>query len=311
MVIGHPLLQRLSRKTVLVNLADLVLAAGVRGWWRNLTSNGPALGSMALLLLLVGLVGAFGAAGLQLLNQEAGQAAVLHVYLRDDAAPERVQALEQYLRSERDVVSVAYVSRSEALARARQRPTLAALAQDAGDNPFPAGFDVRVDSVADVARVDASVHRDAVLDPVVPTSYDRGAYGRLQAFLLVLMAGAGGFALLLAGVAVAVTANSVRAAVVARLDEVGTMRLVGAPRWMVRAPFVVEGALTGLAAGVLAGAGVAAVCALVIGEAGQALAGVLPGFGYGLAAAVALSVITAGLLLGALAGLGGVRRMPA
>jgi len=311
MVIGFPPRDRRASRTVASNLFDLVVRSGLRGWWRNLASTGPALGSMALLLLLVGLVGAIGVAGGRLLTKEAAQASVLHVYLRDDAAGSDIAQLRAQLARNHQVVSVHYVSRAQALAQARQRPTLAALAKDSGANPFPASLDVRVDKVQDVAAVDSKVRSSRALDPVVPTSYDRGAYGRLVLFLIIIAAAAGGFALLLAAVAIAVTANSVRAAVVARLDEVRTMRLVGAPRWIVRAPFVVEGALTGIAAGLLAAAGVAALVALAINAGGGAVSGFLPGLDYALLGATAGLVLGAGALLGALAGLGGVRRMPA
>lgn len=311
MVIGHPLLRRGQRRTVLANLFDVVVRSGFQGWVRNLASTGPALGSMALLLLLVGIVSALGVAGARLLAQESAQASVLHVYLRDNAPSQQVAALHNELNRDRRVVSVGYVSSAQALAAARKRPTLAALARDAGANPFPASFDVRVDKIQDVAAVDSEVRSSRALDPVVPTSYDRGAYGRLVVFLVGVGAAAAAFALLLAAIAIAVTANGVRAAVVARLDEVRTMRLVGAPRWMVRAPFVVEGALTGTAAGLLAGGGVALGCVLLIKLGGQAVAGFLPGLDFMLAGVVSASVLLAGLLLGAAAGLGGVRRMPA
>ena len=311
MVIGLPQRKRHETRTVAANLFDLIVRAGLHGWRRNLASTGPALGSMALLLLLVGLVATLGVAGGRLLAKEAAQASVLHVYLRDDASAAEIAALRHRLAGDRRVASMTYVSRAQALAQARQRPTLAALAKDAGANPFPASLDVHVDKVQDVAAVDQEVRNSRALDPVVPTSYDRGAYGRLVLFLVVVVAAAGAFALLLACVAIAVTANSVRAAVVARLDEVRTMRLVGAPRWIVRAPFVVEGALTGVAAGLIAGAGVAGLCALGLTAGGGALSAFLPGLDYALLGTVAGSVVGAGIVLGATAGLGGVRRMPA
>jgi len=49
--------------------------------------------------------------------------------------------------------------------------------------------------------------------------------------------------------------NSIKAAIHSRHDEITIMQLVGAPRWMVRGPFVVEGAITGAVAGIAAGAG--------------------------------------------------------
>ena len=91
----------------------------------------------------------------------------------------------------------------------------------------------------------------------------------------------------------------------------GRLLVCHGARWMVRAPFVVEGALTGLAAGLLAAIGVGGACVALIALAGASLAGVLPGFGYALTAVVGSALVGSGLILGALAGLTGVRRMPA
>jgi len=91
------------------------------------------------------------------------------------------------------------------------------------------------------------------VDPAYPTSYDRGAYQRIQAVLLGVAVAGFAFLTLLGFVAVTVTINSIRAAIHSRRDEVTIMQLVGAPRWMVRGPFVVEGAITGALSGAVAG----------------------------------------------------------
>ena len=75
----------------------------------------------------------------------------------------------------------------------------------------------------------------------------------LQAFLLGIAVAGLAFLGLLGFVAVTVTMNSIRAAIHSRRDEVTIMQLVGAPRWMVRGPFVIEGAITGALSGALAG----------------------------------------------------------
>src|SRR4029077_6330848 len=119
--------------------------------------------------------------------------------------------------------------------------------------PFPASLDVQVKSVDDAAAIDNLVRTDIAVDPLDPTSYDRGAYQRIQAVLFGLAVAGFAFLSLLGFVAVTVTMNSIRAAIHSRRDEVTIMQLVGAPRWMVRGPFVVEGAITGALAGVVAG----------------------------------------------------------
>jgi Cell division protein len=151
------------------------------------------------------------------------------------------------------VASVDFITRAEALVRAQRIPGLPQLADASESNPFPASLDVQVKNINDVAAIDTLARTDIAVDPVYPTSYDKGAYQRIQA--VVFGVAVAGFTLLglLAFVAVTVTINSVRAAIHSRRDEVTIMQLVGAPRWMVRGPFVVEGAITGALAGLVAG----------------------------------------------------------
>jgi cell division protein FtsX len=97
---------------------------------------------------------------------------------------------------------------------------------------------------------------------------------------------------------VTVTVNSIRAAIHARRDEVTIMQLVGAPRWMVRGPFVIEGAITGGLAGAVAGLVTFGLTLAAI-EAG---AGSFSQFAPGVTVTVALAA--AGLVLAVGVGLG-------
>src|SRR5260370_38654803 len=139
------------------------------------------------------------------------------------------------------VASVNDVTKAEALARAQRIPGVPQLATATDGNPFPASLDVRVKTIDDAAAIDSLVRTDIAVDPLDPTSYDRGAYQRIQAVLFGLAAAGSAFLLLLRFVAGAVPRNSIRAAIHAPRDELTIMQLVGAPRWMVRGPFVVEG----------------------------------------------------------------------
>src|SRR5438876_990164 len=204
-------------------------------------------------LLIAGLVGLTGFALHNLEQVESGQASLLHIYLRDDAKPPDIASLWRHLLSDARVAGVTYVNKDQALERAQRIPGLPQLADATESNPFPASLDVQVKKIDDVAAIDALVRYDVAVDPVYPTSYDKGAYQRIQAVLFGTAVA--GFALLglLGFVAVTVTMNSIKAAIHARRDEITIMQLVGAPRWMVRGPFVVEGAITGAVAGVVAG----------------------------------------------------------
>ena len=290
------------------NAGRYLFGSAFRNWIRNFGSTAPALGSMTLLLLLVGLGVLGGLVGQNIASTEARDASILHVYLRDDASSQDINALETELSANPDVQSVSYVSKDQALARAQHRPGLPELASAADSNPFPASLDVRITSIDRVGRVDATVRRDTAVDPGVPSSYDPNAYRRFQQVLFWVAAVGIAFLILLAFIAVTVTANSIRAAILARGDEIGIMQLVGAPIWMIRGPFVIEGALTGAVAGGLAGILAVVVCLFAVQAGASSFAQVTPGLTMQAGFAIGLALLVIGPLLGSLSSLGSVRR---
>jgi cell division transport system permease protein len=296
---------------LLANVFELLLADAAKSWVRNLRSGMPAIGTMTLLLLVAGLSGLGGLAARNLVQSQSRDATVVHVYLKDGATDGDVAALTARLRADRGVAAVRYISKEEALKAAGSRPGLPALAADAATNPFPASLEVQLKQLGEAARVAALASRDAAADPAYPTSYDAGTYQRLQTFLtdaglaaLVLIA-------VLALVATAVTVNAVRAAILGRREDIATMRLVGASGWMVRGPFVFEGALTGSVAGLAAAAAVVGAFAAVQDTSFKTYSALLPGVDWNVTLACAAAVLVTGAVLGSFASLIGVRGMRA
>jgi cell division transport system permease protein len=182
------------------------------------------------------------------------------------------------------------------------------LAGAADDNPFPASLDVRVRSVADVGPVANSVGINPPVDPILPTSYNPTASDRIQKALLILAIAGGVFLLLLGFVAVTVTANSIRTTIMARQSETAIMQLVGARRWMVRGPFVVEGAMTGGIAGLAAGLVTLVAGVSVVAAGRSSFAQIAPGVDVRVCFLAAALVLVAGLVLGSAASLYSVHR---
>ena len=299
------------RKTVRViatNLVRYLFGGAARNWVRNLSSTAPALGSMTLLLLLTGLVGLCGYAIHNMEQIQTRDAALLHVYIRDSAPNADVNSLWDRLASDPRVAKVEYTTKAEALERAQRIPGLPQLADASDSNPFPASLDVHLKSVDSVATIDAMVRNDVAVDPVNPTSYDKGAYQRIQTVLLVVAVAGMAFLTLLGFVAVTVTINSIRSAIYARRDEVSIMQLVGAPRWMVRGPFIVEGAITGSLAGAAAGLVTFGLSFAGIKAASDSFTQFAPGVTITVAAVAAALVFAAGFGLGSGASMIGVRR---
>ncbi|HSP08765.1 MAG TPA: permease-like cell division protein FtsX [Candidatus Dormibacteraeota bacterium] len=300
--------RRRMAQIVGTNIVRYVFGGAGRSWLRNLSSTAPALGSMTLLLLLSGLVGLAGYALNNLERVEAGQASLLYVYLRDDATAAEVDDLWTRLANDPRVANVTYTSKLNALKRAQSIPGLPQLAGSSDSNPFPASLNVQMKSIKDVAGVDSLVRSDVAVDPSYPTSYDQGSYQRIQSVLFGLAVAGIVFLGLLGFVAVTVTVNSIRAAIHARRDEIRIMQLVGAPRWMVRGPFVVEGAITGALSGAAAGLVTFGLVAAGIHAGSASFTQFAPGVTVLVAAAGAAMVFAAGLGLGSASSLLSLRR---
>jgi len=312
---GHAVAARLPLWRRLAALCDnsfrLVVLSGLSSWARDIRLTAPALGSMALTLVLCGMLALVGISIATVAGQEAGQASIVRVYLATDATPTAVAALESRLRADSRVSSVTEISAEQALQDARNRPGLDALAGLSASNPFSASLDVQVTQVGSVAAVAAEVVGDPAVDAAYPTSYDPDTYARLRKVALIIGGIGAALLLLVTVVAYAVAANSMRAIAAARQQEVTVTRLLGARGWMVRGPFVTEGLMTGAFAGALAGAAVLGVWALASSFASQTYSQVLPGVGPDSVRYVAAAVIVAGLGLGALTAMLGFRRIRA
>jgi cell division transport system permease protein len=298
-------------KVVLRNVFELVVRDAVRNWARNSRTLTPALGSMVVLLLLAGVGALAGLAVRNVVQQEAAQASFLNVYLRDSATPRQIARLNDQLRADSRISSVSYVSKQQALQAVRSRPGLGSLVSDSSQNPLPASFLVDVRNLSDVGGVASTYTGDPAVDPSYPTSYEAEVYRGLQTFVTV-----GGVVVIvvlaaLGLVSAAVTANAIRAGIVARWDDVTIMRLVGAGGWMLRGPFLVEGALTGAVAGLIGG-----TMLLGLFEAAQLASSavftqLLPGVGWPAAILCGALVLAAGTTLGSTASLAGLRGLRA
>ena len=293
------------------NSFRLVVLSGLSSWARDVRLIAPALGSMAMTLVLCGMLALVGISIATVAGQEAGQASIVRVYLATDSSPAAVAALESRLRADSRVSSVTEISAEQALKDAQNRPGLDALAGLSASNPFSASLDVQVRQVGSVAAVAAEVVGDPAVDATYPTSYDPDTYARLRRIALIIGGIGAALLLLFTVVAYAVAANSMRAIAAARQSEVTVTRLLGARGWMLRGPFVTEGLVTGAFAGALAGAAVLGVWALASSFASQTYSQILPGVGTDSVRYVAAAVMVAGLVLGALTAMLGFRRIRA
>lgn len=239
-----------------------IIRAGLQSFWRGAFVSVASILVMTVTLFIIG-VTLFAGVILRSGIDELRNKADVSIYFLADAPEERMLEMKASLEARPEVSSVSYVSREQALAEFRERYkddqlTLQAL-DELGDNPLQASLQVQArdisqyEAIAEFAR-----EQDALEEGVAPTIdkisfYDenyRTALARLQG--IVDSASRLGFFVIVALIAttIAISFNTLRLAIYTSRDEIHVMRLVGAGSFYIRAPFMVEGLLYGLVAGV-------------------------------------------------------------
>jgi cell division transport system permease protein len=212
----------------------------------NVATSVAATLSMLVALLVVGvcaivLTFVYGQA-----KDVATDAGRVKVFLKETATETQVNALRGQFEGMSEVKSVEYVSKEDALVRARKLfEDNEEMLKNLPGNPFPASVEARLDEPKLAESVAKRMEGQAGVDDVEFGGEDakkvvRGATW-VSGFMLVL-------GIFLVGAATMLVANTIRLSIFARRREIEVMKLVGASNSFVRLPFMIEGFLCGLAA---------------------------------------------------------------
>lgn len=212
--------------------------------------------SSAMVGLALFVVGLFGLAtyNLQLALSAIEERVEVVVYLRDDARQSEIDLLLEELAAFDEVRLVSYVSKRDALERARtELPEFGELFMSSEVNPLPQSLEVELREGSRNPEVVQKISAAAVGYPFVEDAqYGEEWVDRLFALRRIGAASTAVLGIAFALVAALIIGTALRIAIFARRDEIYIMRLVGAKNGFIRRPFLLEGAMAGLAGGILA-----------------------------------------------------------
>lgn len=176
------------------------------------------------------------------------------VYLRDDARQSEIDLLLTELAGLDEVRLVRFVSKRDALERARvELPEFGELFIDLEVNPLPQSLEVELQPGARSPEAVEMISDQAMAYPFVEDArYGREWVDRLFALRRIGAASTAVLGSAFGLVAALIIGTALRIAIFARRDEIYIMRLVGAKNGFIRRPFLLEGALAGLMGGVFA-----------------------------------------------------------
>jgi cell division transport system permease protein len=209
---------------------------------------------VGLFILALGIVAVF---NLHALAMKLPERFSMTVYLKDDVTAEETDRLREALRASGGVRKITYISKEEAMRELRSAlRDSESLLEGLGDNPLPASLDVKLrKEFVKSAQVDLLAKEAGAMRGVSDVQYGKEFLGSIQSVTAAARtAGAAFLAVLLLGI-IFVCYSTVKILFYRKTEEVETLKLLGATAWFIRAPFLLEGVLMGLAGGLLALAG--------------------------------------------------------
>jgi cell division transport system permease protein len=195
-------------------------------------------------------------------SDEVRDSLEFRVAIFDDATAAETKQLEGELLAIPHVESAELITKAEALQELTDdlgKEKSDELLTQLNSNPLPANFQVKADDAANLDAVRAAVTppgpngKPQPISPVVQDIFDRQEESQkieqvtsaLKIVLTVITA-------LLIVASLMLVGNTIRLSIYTRRREVEVMRLVGATRWFIRWPFMIEGVVVGFLGGLLA-----------------------------------------------------------
>ncbi len=237
-----------------------VFKSGFRNTFRHAWLSTAATAIMVITLLIMTFF-AFSIVFVRTQLAEVKQKIDLSLFITDDATQDNIQALQAKVLTVNGVKSVEYVSKTDALKRleasSSEGQKLAKSASDIG-NPLPASLEVKLENVEQIGQINQQIKalpEGSIITDTSLDSRDENRKGVIENVIKISngIARVGGvLSLVFLVVALLVIFNTIRMAIFTRREEIEIMKLVGATKWFIRGPFIVEGSLYGVFGAVIA-----------------------------------------------------------
>lgn len=238
-----------------------ILKAGFVNFWRNGFVSFASVVVMVITLFVIGFVvfvGAILGSSLEQLRDKVD----VNVYFLTDAPEPEILALRANLEALPEVAGVEYISREQALENFRARHendelTLQAL-DELAENPLGAILNIKAKETSQYESIARFLESDNALGSQSQPIVDRVNFLQNKAAIdrlskVIEAAGTLGLviSLVFAIVSAIIIFSTIRLAIYTAKEEIGVMRLVGASNGYIRGPFVVEGIMYGIIAGII------------------------------------------------------------
>ena len=242
----------------MITATKRIIRSGFVGFWRNAYVSIASIFVMMIALFVIGtalFVDQLLVASLQNIQSRVD----INVYFTTDAPVDDMLTLQGELEALPEVAGVTFTSRDQALAQYRERNRNEAAAiqalEELDENPLGASLAVQAVETAQYERVAEYLENQdqyASIISAINFADNREAIERLTTIIGAVENATFLVMLILVVAAVLITFNTSRLAIYTTRDEIAVMRLVGASNTYIRGPFMLQGIMYGVIAGLLA-----------------------------------------------------------
>ncbi len=174
------------------------------------------------------------------------------VYLENNVTRDEEGILKKHFRNDPDVVDIKYTSKDSALEELRQvLGTKASILEGFSENPLPASFEIKLKrELLSSAFIKQKALALKKLDGIEDVQYGEKWLSSLN----TMTEGMKIIAMLLGGIILIAIAfstySTIKILFYRRVDEIETLKLLGASRTFIRLPFLLEGFFIGIFGGI-------------------------------------------------------------
>ena len=177
--------------------------------------------------------------------------------LYPDATKAEISTLKGKLEAIPHVDEVIFVSKAEALATLKSELKNKAIVEELHTNPLPDSFRIKPDDAANLPGIRQTVFPEGPdgkpFSPIVNNEFHRTqAQAKIEQVTSALKIVLTVITALLIIASLMLVGNTIRLSIYTRRREVEVMLLVGATRWFIRWPFMIEGVVVGCIGGLVA-----------------------------------------------------------
>ena len=211
------------------------------------------VGTIALAMLIISLFILI-SVNLKWATEDWSRRVQVVAYFENELSPQEVSSFRERIGSLKGTADVVYVTKGEAMSRFRERMKgQESILEGVSPEVLPSSLEISLNSNSREAdSVEVYVANLKRIPGIGEVQYGGEWVGRFTAFMNFLrLVGAllGGFLLL---AVMFIISNTIKLTIYARKDEIDILNLVGATRFFIKAPFLIEGIIHGAVGSLIA-----------------------------------------------------------